>query len=169
MSETVILKLESVDSRFIRLPKTGERCPVSGLSRSSLSELIASGSVVSKSIKAKPGAKRGIRLIDRESLVRYLQGGEAAPGNAPEATRAASNDAPPAEKGNPRRTVHGEDARAWCVNFMEELQERVSAAMVAGDHDAVIRLFPLVVEASDQVRKWEVYLEGVSSSNSPRL
>jgi hypothetical protein len=65
---------------FIRLPRAGKRCPVTGLSRSSLEELTVPSAAnnftapVKSHVKKVPGAGRGIRLIDRESLVAYIRG-----------------------------------------------------------------------------------------------
>lgn len=63
---------------YIRLPKPGDRCPISGLSRTTLIELSVPSPcndfrppVESKHIK-RPGAQRGIRLISRTSLLSYL-------------------------------------------------------------------------------------------------
>ena len=63
---------------FIRLPKPGGRCPHTGLSRSSLYELIVPSKrngyrppVKSRHIKG-PGAMRGIRLIHYVSLIEFL-------------------------------------------------------------------------------------------------
>lgn len=53
---------------FIRLPKAGQRDPFTGLSRTALFELLRKGKVKSISMK-QPGNKRGIRLIDADSLV----------------------------------------------------------------------------------------------------
>ena len=63
---------------YIRLPKPGELCPLTGLSRAKLNELILPNSrnnyrppVQSKSVK-NPGQQRGVRLIIVESLMTYL-------------------------------------------------------------------------------------------------
>lgn len=56
---------------WIRLPKPGTRCTVSGLSRTSLNDLIAEGKIAAKHLK-KRGALRGIVLIDRKSLIDYI-------------------------------------------------------------------------------------------------
>lgn len=64
---------------YIRLPKPGARCAISGLSRTTLIELSVPSRcndfrppVESKHIK-RAGAQRGIRLISRESLLAYLK------------------------------------------------------------------------------------------------
>lgn len=65
--------------RYIKLPKTGEACPWTGLSRSKLNQLILPGPlnnhnppVESCSLKP-PEAARGVRLIRFESLMDYLE------------------------------------------------------------------------------------------------
>ena len=62
---------------WIRLPKSGEQCPYTGLSRSALNELILPSqlqpkpSVASISLK-KPHEVRGVRLILQKSLLAVL-------------------------------------------------------------------------------------------------
>ncbi|ADE54188.1 conserved hypothetical protein [Coraliomargarita akajimensis DSM 45221] len=64
---------------WIRLPRSGERCSHTGLSRSALNELVLKTPLNGfkppvKSISLKrPGQKRGIRLINFESLIGYLE------------------------------------------------------------------------------------------------
>lgn len=74
-----LTRSSSDDPYFIRLPKTGEVCPLTGLTRSKLNELILPSGpegeeppVKSISIK-REGQQRGVRLIYWESLKRYLQ------------------------------------------------------------------------------------------------
>lgn len=64
---------------FIRLPKSGSRCPWSGLSRSKLNELILpspdnnhSPPVRSVSLR-KAGQLKAARLVDFASLINYLR------------------------------------------------------------------------------------------------
>ena len=63
---------------WIRLPKEGEKCPLTGLSRSSLNEIVdevdpdTGEKVLLSVIKVKEGASRGIKLINRASLAAYL-------------------------------------------------------------------------------------------------
>ena len=66
-------------TEFIRLPKSGDRCVVTGLSRSALCGLvlpsIANGGkppVKSKILKSNPGNMRGIRLIHVGALLQFL-------------------------------------------------------------------------------------------------
>jgi hypothetical protein len=65
---------------YIRLPKPGATCPISGLSRAKLNELILPNErnhrnppVASKSLR-KAGAQKGVRLVLLESLMAYLAG-----------------------------------------------------------------------------------------------
>lgn len=58
---------------FIRLPKSGQRCSWTGMSRASLNELVlGSGAPVRSVVLRRDGASRGIRLIYLESLLHYL-------------------------------------------------------------------------------------------------
>ncbi len=61
------------EAEFIRLPRPRERCPLSGLSRTTLVELIDAGKIKGLTIR-KPGSTRGIRLIVKASLLSYLHG-----------------------------------------------------------------------------------------------
>ena len=66
------------DDSWIRLPEEGEKCKVSGLSRTGLSELLEEADPVTgeKYVlslrKQKPGATRAVRLINKASLLSYL-------------------------------------------------------------------------------------------------
>ena len=67
-------------TQYIRLPKPGEKCAITGLSRAKLNELILpnernhfSPPVASRSVR-KPGSTRGVRLVLLESLLTYLAG-----------------------------------------------------------------------------------------------
>ena len=58
---------------FLRLPKSGARCPVTSLSRATLNELILKPDAPVKSVVLrKRGKIRGIRLIVTSSLLDYL-------------------------------------------------------------------------------------------------
>lgn len=68
---------EGVESRiqpeWIRLPGPGERCPWTGLSRSSLNDLIfADPPKIRSVVLKKPGASRGIRLLHWPSIRSFL-------------------------------------------------------------------------------------------------
>ena len=68
----------SPNAEWIRLPKPKAKCSVTSLSRTSLSELCRtvdeSGAPVIKTVRLKkPGAKREMLLINRESLLRFLE------------------------------------------------------------------------------------------------
>lgn len=67
------------EPRYIRLPKAGENCPITGLSRAKMNELVLPNArnkhrppVISKSLR-QPGQVRGVRLILLESLLAYLK------------------------------------------------------------------------------------------------
>jgi hypothetical protein len=58
---------------FTRLPKTGEVCRFTGLTRSTLNQLILGENPPVKSLVIKQdGSKRGIRLVHLPSLLDYL-------------------------------------------------------------------------------------------------
>jgi len=64
---------QPIRPEYIRLPKTGQLCAWSGLSRSKLNELILKPQSPVKSFNAtEPGKRRGTRLIVLESLLGYL-------------------------------------------------------------------------------------------------
>src|ERR1035437_9832975 len=56
---------------FVRLPRPKSRCAITGLSRSSLNDLIAAGKIRAVKLRKK-GAARGILLINRQSLLDFL-------------------------------------------------------------------------------------------------
>src|SRR5437762_42594 len=65
---------------YIRLPKSGTLCPWTGLSRSHLNQIILPSAandwqpqVRSFSIRTKPGAWRGVRMIVFASLLEFLE------------------------------------------------------------------------------------------------
>jgi hypothetical protein len=59
------------EAEWIRLPSPRARCRLTGLSRTGLNELV-DGKLI-KAIKVrKPGAQRGVVLINRASLLGYL-------------------------------------------------------------------------------------------------
>jgi hypothetical protein len=58
---------------WLRLPKPGERCPITSLTRSALNELILGPDPrVESVVLRKKGARRGIRLIRTVDLIAYL-------------------------------------------------------------------------------------------------
>lgn len=80
---------------WLRLPRPGELCPVSGLSRSTLAELVRpcprnnfTPPVDSRLIK-RPGTARGVLLIKRESLLAFIEE-QPAPARPAAATASAS-------------------------------------------------------------------------------
>jgi len=60
-----------VRPEWLRLPKPGQRCPVSGLCRSYLHTLVRDGKIRTVSIRER-GRKTGIRLISYDSLMAYI-------------------------------------------------------------------------------------------------
>ncbi len=65
---------------WLRLPKSGQRCPISGFSRSALNAAIlpnkANGYkplVLSRSVKSHKLASRGQRLVNVASLLAYIE------------------------------------------------------------------------------------------------
>jgi hypothetical protein len=71
---------ENSKPEFVRLPSPRGRCPLTGLSRTSLCELTVPSPVndnrppVKSVVIRKRGATRGIRLISYDSLMAYLNG-----------------------------------------------------------------------------------------------
>jgi len=59
------------DAEWLRLPLPGARCPLTGLSRTTLIELGDRREIVMKRIR-KPGATRGIVILNKQSLLDYL-------------------------------------------------------------------------------------------------
>lgn len=58
---------------FIRLPKPGERCSWTGLSRGSLNDLIlGEDAPVRSAVIRQPGASKGIRILHLDSLLSHL-------------------------------------------------------------------------------------------------
>jgi hypothetical protein len=58
-------------AEWMRLPAPRERCQLSGLARTTLNEAIQRGDVRAITVR-QPGATRGIKLINRASLVSWL-------------------------------------------------------------------------------------------------
>jgi hypothetical protein len=67
---------------FIRLPRPGQRCPWTGLTRSALNELVLPTVAnkfqppVRSFVLRKRGARTGIRIIDYLSLAGYIRAHE---------------------------------------------------------------------------------------------
>jgi len=85
MNSTIDLKqaqfLDEPDgSRYIRLPRPGERCRYSGLSRTGLSEICVPCAAndfkpqVHSKLLRKKYARRGIRLVHLGSLMEFIGG-----------------------------------------------------------------------------------------------
>jgi hypothetical protein len=56
---------------FIRCPRQGERCPVTGLSRPFLYDLIKRNQIKTISLRQR-NASRGVRLICTDSLIDWI-------------------------------------------------------------------------------------------------
>ena len=69
----------TIKPEWLRLPAPGNRCPFTGLSRSTLNELTIAGPAnngnppVKSVVLRKRGALRGIRLISYDSLMAHLE------------------------------------------------------------------------------------------------
>jgi len=64
---------QPLEALWIRLPKPGQRCPVSSLSRATLNELILGPDApVRSAVIRKRGNTRGIRLICKFSLLSHI-------------------------------------------------------------------------------------------------
>ena len=61
-----------IPPEYVRLPRPKTRCAITGLSRSSLNDLIAAGKIRAVKLR-KRGAARGITLINRKSLLDFLR------------------------------------------------------------------------------------------------
>lgn len=63
-----------VPPTYLRVPRSGERCPLTGLCRSSIWNLISGESPrVNSEVVRRPGASRGIRLVEAQSLLDYIR------------------------------------------------------------------------------------------------
>lgn len=66
------------EAQWLRLPRKGERCQITGLSRTSMAELAVPCAAngrrppVRSILLRKKSAQRGIRLVSKESLLAYL-------------------------------------------------------------------------------------------------
>jgi predicted DNA-binding transcriptional regulator AlpA len=65
----------TLSPRWLRIPAAVK---YSGLSRSTLYELLSAGKIRSISVKSQKWAQRGIRLVDRESIDLFMERQEAA-------------------------------------------------------------------------------------------
>jgi hypothetical protein len=57
---------------YIRLPRPGNQCPHTGLSRTAIYGFLKKGLLKSRVIK-QPGCRRGIRLVEYESLIAAIE------------------------------------------------------------------------------------------------
>lgn len=63
--------LATIQPAFIRLPRAGQRDPLTGLTRTHLFGLIKAKKVRSVALKQE-GCTRGVRLIDAQSLIEAI-------------------------------------------------------------------------------------------------
>lgn len=64
---------EMADCTWLRLPPPRARCPLTGLSRSGLVDLVERSSGAVRFLKLmKPGSRRGVVLLHRETLLAHL-------------------------------------------------------------------------------------------------
>lgn len=69
----LVVPPQEMQPEFIRLPKAGEKCPVTGLPRTTLIELLEdAGDNVKVCYLRKRGAATGIKLIPRQQLIDYI-------------------------------------------------------------------------------------------------
>jgi len=79
MQTTILEQRDISHPEYIRLPSPGSRCALTGLTRSTLAELVvpckANGEKppVKSLVLKKRGATRGIRLINYDSLIDHLR------------------------------------------------------------------------------------------------
>lgn len=62
---------DPVNCDWLRLPRPKSRCPITGLSRTTLEELVRDRRLPAKKLR-RPGGLRGITLINREALLRFV-------------------------------------------------------------------------------------------------
>jgi hypothetical protein len=75
-SDAIASSRPNIQPRYIRLPKPGQLCPFTGLSRTNLYWFLTHGQVKSISLR-RPGTSRGVRLIDFDSLCAAIRSFEA--------------------------------------------------------------------------------------------
>jgi len=75
ITSTIAPRSTPIAPVFIRLPRQGEVCPHSGLSRAFMYQLISEGKIRSISLRDK-GKSRGVRLVRYESLMDFLNSQE---------------------------------------------------------------------------------------------
>lgn len=68
---------------YLRLPAPGRSCPISGLRRGMLYQLVTEGKVKSAVLKRKKST-RGVRLIATSSLLAYIASCEVASDQVPQ-------------------------------------------------------------------------------------
>ena len=59
-------------AEWLRLPPPRRRCQLTGLSRTTLNELVDRGVIKAVTVR-QPDAQRGVKLLNRRSLLAYLE------------------------------------------------------------------------------------------------
>lgn len=72
MKSPLIETTTSARPEWIRMPRPGQNCPHSGLSRAYLYKLAADGRIKTLALR-ESGKKRGVRLVSYASLIGYLE------------------------------------------------------------------------------------------------
>jgi hypothetical protein len=100
MQTTILEQRDISRPEYVRYPKPGTRCALTGLTRSTLAEFVVPSEhndfkpPVKSLVVKKRGATRGIRLINYDSLLDHLKTLEKAEGNevdAPVAGKTPTN------------------------------------------------------------------------------
>ena len=63
----------SGDTEFMRVPRYGELCPYTGLTRTKILDLIKENKVKAKKLGARDGGHRGLWIVHVPSLLEYLR------------------------------------------------------------------------------------------------
>jgi hypothetical protein len=58
---------------YLRFPKTGSRCPLTGLSRPFLYQLAHDRKIRTVKLGGIPGARQGVSVIETESLLAFIR------------------------------------------------------------------------------------------------
>jgi hypothetical protein len=73
--EEILLTVPVGPIKYLRLPPAGANCPICGLSRSYLNLLVLGDDPPVRSfvLKKRDDCKTGVRLVDADSLFRYIE------------------------------------------------------------------------------------------------
>ena len=70
--DATLVNNAGIAPRYLRFPRPGESCPLTGLSRGYLRKLVDKGEIDTIKLGDQKN-KRVARVIDAESLVRYIE------------------------------------------------------------------------------------------------